>query len=72
MIGFVVGYFYLKESNTKVLANRKWKTENQVDERTALLTNNTMEESMAKRIMPKSGSMRLITQTSIIIIIGYS
>ncbi|KAG2208014.1 hypothetical protein INT46_010750 [Mucor plumbeus] len=72
LIGFIVGYFYLEESNPSVLANKKWETENQVNERTALLTNNTMEESITKRILPKSGSMRLITQTSIIVIISYS
>jgi hypothetical protein len=72
LIGFIVGYFYLEESNPSVLANKKWETENQVNERTALLTNTTMEESITKRILPKSGSMRLITQTSIVVIISYS
>ncbi|GAN02943.1 member of major facilitator superfamily multidrug-resistance, DHA1 sub-family [Mucor ambiguus] len=74
MVGFVIGYFYLKESNPNVLADRKWKFE--ANERTALLrsnnNSNAMDESVAKRILPKSGSMRLVTQTSIIIIIAYS
>ncbi|KAL0143609.1 major facilitator superfamily domain-containing protein [Mucor lusitanicus] len=76
MIGFVIGYFYLKESNPNVLADRKWTSE--ANERTALLAGNNnnsnavMDESVTKRILPKSGSMRLVTQTSIIIIVAYS
>lgn len=74
MIGFVIGYFYLKESNPNVLADRKWTSE--ANERTALLAsnnnNNVMDESITKRVLPKSGSMRLVTQTSIIIIVAYS
>ncbi|CAO3654534.1 unnamed protein product [Mucor fragilis] len=72
LVGFVIGYFYLKESNPNVLADRKWASE--ANERTALLasTNMTVDESATKRIMPKSGSMRLVNQTSIIIIISYS
>ncbi|KAI8645743.1 major facilitator superfamily domain-containing protein [Parasitella parasitica] len=79
MIGFVVGYFYLKESNPTVLANKRWDAENEPNERTALLTgnnnnnnNNTMDEATAKRMIPKSGSMRLVTRTSFAVIIAYS
>lgn len=72
MIGFIIGYFYLKESNPNVLADRKWESE--ANERTALLGGNTtsMDENVTKRILPKSGSMRLVTQTSIIVIVAYS
>ncbi|CEP19906.1 hypothetical protein [Parasitella parasitica] len=74
MIGFVIGYFYLKESNPNVLASRKWEAENEPNERTALLTgnNSAVDEAATKRMLPKSGSMRLITRTSIAVIIAYS
>lgn len=76
MIGFVIGYFYLKESNPNVLASRKLNDE--ADERTALLRNETRantnndEEMTYKESIPKSGSIRNITKASIVVIIAYS
>jgi hypothetical protein len=73
LIGFTIGFFYLKESNPNVLASRKLNDE--ANERTALLRNDNKvnhEEELTKRVIPKSGSIRNITKTSIVVIIAYS
>ncbi|KAI9484028.1 MAG: major facilitator superfamily domain-containing protein [Benjaminiella poitrasii] len=73
-IGFIIGYFNLKESNPNVIASHKLKTENdEANERTALLQNHDRTEfSSKKAIVPKSGSMGDISKASYIIILSYS
>lgn len=74
MTGFTIGYFYLEESNPGVLASRKWDKDRIDNERTALLRNDARihDELSSKKVIPRSGSIRNITKTSIIIIIAYS
>ncbi|GAA5798147.1 hypothetical protein HPULCUR_003547 [Helicostylum pulchrum] len=77
MIGFVIGCFFLKESNPNVIAHRKWNKDQ--SERTALLGNeagragnNNDDEYSNTKTIPKSGSLRNVTKASIIVIINYS
>ena len=77
IVGFIIGCFYLEESNPNVLANRKWHKEH--NERTALLGNEAGRaehddsfEYSTKKVIPKSGSMRMITKASIFVIITHS
>lgn len=77
MVGFVLGYFYLKESNPSVVASQKWEADQ--NERTALLGYDTctsyvksVDGISAKQVIPKSGSMRHITGASVIVICAYS
>lgn len=74
MVGFTIGYFYLEESNPNVVESKKWDKDRMDDERTALLRNDpeTSDEVTNKRVLPRSGSIRNITKTSIVIIIAYS
>ncbi len=82
MIGFAIGYFYLKESNPNVLAQKQQEKDRKdaANERTALLRNDTRvnheeddEEDLGyKKIMPKSGSIRNISKASIVVILSYS
>lgn len=80
MIGFVIGYFYLKESNPSVVASKKWEADQ--NERTALLRHDTHtnlyinndndDELSSKRVIPKSVSIRHITGASVTVIFSYS
>lgn len=77
IVGFIIGCFYLEESNPNVLANRKWYKEH--NERTVLLGNEAGRaehddsfEYSTKKVIPKSGSMRMITKASIFVIITHS
>jgi hypothetical protein len=72
VVGFVIGYFYLKESNPTVLASKKWEADQ--NERTALLRHDVCinDNAECKRTIPKSVSIRHITKTSVIVIFAYS
>lgn len=68
MTGFMIGYFYLEESNPNVIASRKWEADNNRRQQQEPLLKN----DVTTKIVPKSGSMRLITKTSYSIIFSYS
>lgn len=76
MIGFVIGFFYLQESNVNVIAHKKQQETKKANERTQLLRNDTRvnddAEINSKVMMPRSGSIRNITRASVVVIIVYS
>lgn len=79
ILGFVIGYFYLKESNPNVVAHKQQEKDRKLNEQTSLLRNDTrvnhedVEENDSKKtVMPKSGSMRNISRASIVVILSYS
>ncbi|CAO3614052.1 unnamed protein product [Mucor hiemalis] len=76
MIGFIIGFFYLQESNVNVIAHKKQQETKKANERTQLLRNDTRvnddAEISSKVMMPRSGSIRNITRASVVVIIVYS
>lgn len=77
MIGFIIGFFYLQESNANVVAHKKQQKNKKMNETTHLLRNDTRvnnedEELISKVMMPRSGSIRNITRASVVVIIVYS
>lgn len=76
MIGFIIGFFYLEESNVNVVAHKNQQKNKKMNETTRLLRNDTRvnedEEINSKVMMPRSGSIRNITRASVVVIIVYS